>query len=367
VRGSLNRPFGFSAKDQAYQNLSASGALDIVPSDKYGRSPEAQASEGARPWTQDMSRRPGAGEGPMPRGAPPMYVTERPAPYYDPNTGQVVTPPRQVMPSSGPPVGVAPGSPEAGTQRYGTWQPLNIPGAANHPPPEGDNSPAAQAARAFPMASQTQKRVQYQATLERQGQEDQLKRDTLATRDTPESRMAREVLKQNAGTFRNLTTNQQRQYHTDMQGVIADNNQFQRAYEAMQRNVGGAAAELLKDYRAKIMNDPNYKPNDDELGAMVHAHDLIFGSQGAAPPAQVPKPVAPLPQGGAAPAAPAQQSPNSVLRVPPAQQNLPSGPSAPPPPVPAGLSAQAQWSPSRQQWRTPDGKLYDRNGRPVGP
>ena len=101
MRGSLNRPFGFSAKDQAYQNLSASGALDIVPSDKYGRSPEAQASEGSRPWTQDMARRPGAGEAPMPRGAPPMYVTERPAPYYDPQTGQVVTPPKQGMPTGG--------------------------------------------------------------------------------------------------------------------------------------------------------------------------------------------------------------------------------------------------------------------------
>jgi hypothetical protein len=334
VRGSLNRPFGFSAKDQAYQNLSASGALDIVPSDKYGRSPEQQAAEGSRPWTQDMSRPIGR---PMPRGAPPMYVTERPAPYYDPNTGQVVTPPQQVMPGSGAPVGVAPGSPEAG--RPPAWQPPpNIPGAVGQQPPADDQSPAARAARAFPMASQTRQRVQYQGTLERQAQEDQLKRESYATRDTPESRMARAKLADDGKTFRSLAKDQQTQYHTDMQGVIADNNRFERAYEAVQRNVGGAAAELLKDYRAKTMNDPNYKPNDDELGAMVHAHDLIFGSQGAAPPAQVPKPVAPLPQGGVAPATPAQQSPQSVLRVPQPAQNLVPAPQLRQP-APAAIQA----------------------------
>jgi hypothetical protein len=337
VRGSLNRPFGLSAKDTAYKQLSASGALDIVPSDKYGRSPEAQASEGARPWTQDMARRAAAGEAPMPRGAPPMYVTERPAPYYDPSTGQVVTPDRQVMPQSGPPVGVAPGSPEAG--KPPAWQPPpNIPGAVGQQPPADDQSPAARAARAFPMASQTRQRVQYQGTLERQAQEDQLKRESYATRDTPESRMARAKLADDGKTFRSLAKDQQTQYHTDMQGVIADNNRFERAYEAVQRNVGGAAAELLKDYRAKTMNDPNYKPNDDELGAMVHAHDLIFGSQGAAPPAQVPKPVAPLPQGGVAPATPAQQSPQSVLRVPQPAQNLVPAPQLRQP-APAAIQA----------------------------
>jgi hypothetical protein len=358
VRGSLNRPFGFSAKDQAYQNLSASGALDIVPSDKYGRSPEAQAAEGARPWTQDMARPIGQ---PMPRGAPPMYVTERPAPYYDPNTGQVVTPPRQVMPGSGAPVGVAPGSPEAG--KPPAWQPPpNIPGAVGGAPPADDQSPAAVAARAFPMASQTRQRVQYQGTLERQAQEDQLKRDTLATRDTPEAKFAREQLKVSGANFRNLTTNQQRQYHTDMQKVMADNNQFQRAADMLERQAGLSAAELLKDYRAKIMADPNYKGNDDELGAMARAHDMLFTNRQAPTPA--PGPAAPLPAPGTTtPAAPAA-SPQSVLRVPQPIQNAPS---TAPPPVPAGLSPQAQWSPSRQQWRAPDGKLYDRNGRPVGP
>jgi hypothetical protein len=351
VRGSLNRPFGFSAKDNAYQILSASGALDVVPSDKYGRSAEAQASEGARPWTQDMSRRPNAGEGPMPRGAPPMYVTERSAPYYDPNTGQVVTPPKQTMPSSGTP-----------------WQPApNIRGAVGAPPTADDQSPAARAARAYPSAAQQPQRRDYQAILEREGEKDVLERAKLATRDTPEARMAREVVKQTGSNFRNLSNNQQKQYHTDMYSVVSDNNRFERAYEAVQRNAGESAAQFFKDYRNGVMSNPNYKPSDDELGAMSRAHDLVFGAPGATPSAPVtPKPVAPLPQGGAAPAAPAQQSPNSVLRVPPAQQNLPSRPS-PPPPVPATLSSQAQWSPSRQQWRTPDGKLYDRNGRPVGP
>jgi hypothetical protein len=365
VRGSLNRPFGFSAKDQAYQNLSASGALDIVPSDKYGRSPEAQASEGVRPWTQDMARRPWADEAPMPRGAPPMYVTERPAPYYDPQTGQVVTPDRQIMPGSGPPVGVAPGSPEAG--KPPAWQPPpNIPGAVGQQPPADDQSPAARAARAFPMASQTRQRVQYQGTLERQAQEDQLKRDTLTTRDTPADRMARERLKQDGANSRNWNNNQQKQYATETRKVMGDNTLFQRAYDTLAREAGGAAAELLKDYRAKILNDPNYKPSDEETGAMVRAHELINRTQNAAPPTPQPGPAAPIqaPAPGTTPAAPQQPGAQSVLRVPQPAQNLGA---AAPPPVPATLSSQAQWSPSRQQWRMPDGKLYDRNGRPVGP
>jgi hypothetical protein len=365
VRGALNRPFGLSAKDNAYQILSASGALDIVPSDRYGRSAEQQAAEGARPWTQDMARSPALGQGPMPRGAPPMYVTERPAPYYDPNTGQVVTPPRQVMPGSGQPVGGAPGSPEAG--KPPAWQPPpNIPGAVGQQPPADDQSPAARAARAFPMASQTRQRVQYQGTLERQGQEDQLKRDTLATRDTPADRMARDRLKQDGANSRNWNNNQQKQYATETRKVMGDNTLFQRAYDTLAREAGGAAAELLKDYRAKILNDPNYKPSDEETGAMVRAHELINRTQNAAPPTPQPGPAAPIqaPAPGTTPAAPQQPGAQSVLRLPQPAQNLAP---PPPPPVPATLPPQAQWSPSRQQWRTPDGKLYDRNGRPVGP
>jgi hypothetical protein len=209
--------------------------------------------------------------------------------------------------------------------------------------------------------------VQYQGTLERQAQTDQLKRDTLTTRDTPADRMARERLKQDGADSRNWNNNQQKQYATETRKVMGDNTLFQRAYDTLAREAGGAAAELLKDYRAKILNDPNYKPSDEETGAMVRAHELINRTQNAAPPTPQPGPAAPIQTAPGGGAAPAQQSPNSVLRVPPAQQNLPSRPSAPPPPVPAGLSAQAQWSPSRQQWRTPDGKLYDRNGRPVGP
>jgi hypothetical protein len=339
VRGSLNRPFGFSAKDQAYQNLSASGALDIVPSDKYGRSPEAQASEGVRPWTQDMARRPDAGEAPLPRGAPPMYVTERPAPYYDPQTGQVVTPDRQVMPGSGAPVGVASGSPEAG--KPPAWQPPpNIPGAVGQQPPADDQSPAARAARAFPMASQTRQRVQYQGTLERQAQEDQLKRDTLTTRDTPADRMARERLKQDGYTVRNMNNNQQKQFATDTRKIISDNTLFQRAYDTLAREAGGAAAELLKDYRAKIMNDPNYKGSDEELGAIKRASDIVNKSQNTAPPTPQPGPAAPIqaPAPGTTPAAPQQPGAQSVLRVPQPAQNLAPAPQLRQP-APAAIQA----------------------------
>jgi hypothetical protein len=158
------------------------------------------------------------------------------------------------------------------------------------------------------MASQTRQRVQYQGTLERQAQEDQLKREGFATRDTPEAKFAREQLKVSGANFRNLTTNQQRQYHTDMQKVMADNNQFQRAADMLERQAGLSAAELLKDYRAKIMADPNYKGNDDELGAMARAHDMLFTNRQAPTPAagpQAPIPNAPNVQVAPAPAAPA--------------------------------------------------------------
>lgn len=36
------------------------------------------------------------------------------------------------------------------------------------------------------------------------------------------------------------------------------------------------------------------------------------------------------------------------------------------PPMPSGLPAGSQYSPSRNQWRDPSGKLYDASGKPVG-
>jgi hypothetical protein len=300
VRGSLNRPFGLSAKDTAYKQLSASGALDIVPSDKYGRSPEAQAAEGARPWTQDMARPIGA---PMPRGAPPMYVTERPAPYYDPNTGQVVTPPRQIMPGSGPPVGVAPGSPEAG--KPPAWQPPpNIPGAVGQQPPADDQSPAARAARAFPMASQTRQRVQYQGTLEQQAEKAGLEREGLASK---------ERVAQTQASTRRLPSD----YMAELQAKLTSS----------ERNADTRAASAK--FRSDVMNDNNIRSNvirrlnaDQQNVLTMYDNDIRSGVRTAPTPEEkqlfdhvlheannqglpLPQLMTPVQPTGAAPAAPA--------------------------------------------------------------
>jgi hypothetical protein len=325
VRGSLNRPFGFSAKDQAYQNLSASGALDIVPSDKYGRSPEAQASEGVRPWTQDMARRPWADEAPMPRGAPPMYVTERPMPYYDPSTGQVVTPDRQVMPRSGPPVGVAPDSAQAG--KPPAWQPPpNIPGAVGGAPPADDQSPAAVAARAFPMASQTRQRVQYQGTLEQQAEKAGLEREGLASK---------ERVAQTQASTRRLPAD----YMAELQAKLASS----------ERNADTRAASAK--FRSDVMNDNNIRSNvirrlnaDQQNVLTRYDNDIRSGIRTAPTPEEqrlfdhvlneannqglpLPQLMTPVQPTGAAPAAPAAAPtrPPPVRGVPETQPRVLSG------------------------------------------
>jgi hypothetical protein len=51
--------------------------------------------------------------------------------------------------------------------------------------------------------------------------------------------------------------------------------------------------------------------------------------------------------------------------APAAGTPAPAPPPAPPPPRPASVPLGSQWSPSRQQFRAPDGRLFDRNGQPV--
>ena len=82
------------------------------------------------------------------------------------------------------------------------------------------------------------------------------------------------------------------------------------------------------------------------------------------------------PGGGAVPAPPAAPVPVApdapVSLAPggpaPAQANVTrQSPAAAPPSVPANLAGKgAQWSPTRQQFRTPDGMIYNRQGIPVG-
>jgi len=220
------------------------------------------------------------------------------------------------------------------------WQPApNIRGAAGVPPPPDDMSPAARAARMYPAASMQELRAAHQARLERQGELDQLKREEIATRDTPEARMQREVLRQDAANLRNLTTNEQRQYRTDTQKVMNDDRLSQHLYETMIRQGMTAAAEFFKNYRTKALLNPKYEPDDNELGASLLARRLM-GGQTNLPPAPTPNTPPPPPlqrpgQGQAPAPTPTSASP---LRQAPAQGTAPTSPmlrQAPTLPLPA--------------------------------
>jgi hypothetical protein len=180
--------------------------------------------------------------------------------------------------------------------------------------------------------------------LERRAEEDALKRESYATKDTPAEKMAREQLKETGRTFRNLNTNEQRKYHTDMQKVMSDDRLALQMTQLVERTVGAAAAEIFKDYRTKLMANPGYQANDEELGVMARAHQLLtlqsMGNPGgttAATPATAP-----------AAAAPAAAAPANATPRPPADIRTYTG-DTPPWPPPAGQKWQR--NPATRLWR----------------
>jgi hypothetical protein len=131
--------------------------------DKYGRWPEKQAAEGARPW-EDWMGRGGYTLHPGARGAGAGYITSQPKEFID-TRGDYGTPGARITPAqsqAGPPArpGEAPRPqpvipPEAATPQ---WRPVYGRGTAG-PPPPGDGSPEARAARMFPSSSEAPQRA----------------------------------------------------------------------------------------------------------------------------------------------------------------------------------------------------------------
>jgi hypothetical protein len=133
----------------------------------------------------------------------------------------------------------------------------------------------------FPAASQQAHRAAYQVQLERQAKEDQLKRDTLQTKDTPADRMARSILSANTKRLNNMDTNAQRQYATDMGKIIADDKAFNHYNELLTKEMGDAVGELMKNYRNSVAMNPKYVPTPDEKGAMVALVEMMHRQVGA--------------------------------------------------------------------------------------
>ena len=69
------------------------------------------------------------------------------------------------------------------------------------------------------------------------------------------------------------------------------------------------------------------------------------------------------PRSPASPSAPAAPPANDPARMTPGDGNKPLDIQAPP--MPPALPPGSQYSPSREQWRTPDGRIYDNDGNRV--
>jgi hypothetical protein len=181
-------------------------------------------------------------------------------------------------------------------------------------------SPAAQAARAFPSASQWRERRDYQGNLEAQIRKDTLKREELATKDTPEARMARDQARIASREFIALSQLDQKNRYLEFRNTWESNKLSQHALDTLERSGNAGMAEILKNFRVEMLNDPSAldklmaNPNSDQariiLGAMNHAHQLVNRGPitAPAPPAQPPAAGAPA-TGAPAPAqAPLKQN-----------------------------------------------------------
>ena len=293
------------------------------------------------PEIQRMATRPVEGAANDPENAAPYQTAGKdwePVPTKPPANAPAPAP---APTATGAPAPAAPppGPSQGGPQPY--RPPPNIRGAAGVPPPDTDMSPAAQANRAFPSAAQQSHRDAYQIQLERQAKEDQLKRETLQTRDTPADRMARDILKANVRRLNNMDTNAQRQYSTDMHKIIADDKLFEHAREQVVRQMGDAVGELMKNYRNGVaMMGSKYVPSEDEKGAMIAAHDMMMRGTGAP---QVSQP--PAAPGGATVSSPA------VRTVPPAVTQQPN----------TGMPNLGTYTGATPPWAAPQGQKWQQH------
>lgn len=128
----------------------------------------------------------------------------------------------------------------------------------------------------------------------------------------------------------NVTTDASRHHAGELLQNAMNPEVFNRVLDTMEQEIDMAlkSPQMMREFYAKKYGE----------GAVAGtASPQIGGAPGAAP-------------AGGAPAAPAQGAPQAPPQAPPR---------------PAGVAPGSQYSPSRQQWRTPDGHIYDAKGAAV--
>jgi hypothetical protein len=390
VRGSLSRPFGFSAADNAYKHLSASGALDVNPSDRYGRTAEQQAIEGARPWTHEM------GNNPLARGQPPTYYAEQPQPYYSRTAPTGYHPPEPEappvpavswnqrneapaaaapaeMPSEAPsPYKSVTRAPDGGyivtpEQSLGPIRPLFGPGSGIPSPMMPDyaaikrdpNGPEARAYQQFPMASQDRQRRDAIEKYRTQDQQQALEYEKLRSSErkgelSTEQKIRLEGLRQSGRldvTNANNTAKDTRQQNwlaqKDRHLDFLQSKNFQTL---AQQRLSATDRNAITLYNSALNGGRDPPPN---AKAAVQKLFGIAAQEGLETPGALPPQNAPAaPAASTAPQAPAAAAPRQAptARAPAAPQSVPAG---------------SMWSPSRRQWRAPNGALFNADGSPL--
>lgn len=128
----------------------------------------------------------------------------------------------------------------------------------------------------------------------------------------------------------NVTTDSARHHAGELLQNAMNPEVFNRVLDTMEQEIDMAlkSPQMMREFYAKKYGE----------GAVAGtASPQIGGAPGATP-------------AGGAPAAPTQGAPQTPPQAPPR---------------PAGVAPGSQYSPSRQQWRTPDGHIYDAKGAAV--
>lgn len=258
-------------------------ARDVVPSDVLGRSRAQQVQERVRPPTQFE---PGYVDG----------ITPRPE-EYAPRA-------REWMQQPTPPYARP------------AWRPApNIRGAVGMPPPAGDMSPEAQAARMYPSAAQQPQRRVYQQELGERQAAEQLKREELASKEHIADTAAKAKVDSAdvmAAAKMKAADAKQIQQMTDRQFADAYERHI-RTYQSLRKN---AATD---EEKAQI--DTDFKPPS----GWKERYDAIMGGTAARP----------------TPSAGAESGTPLIER----QQEA-----APPPPGPARAGHQWFYNKTSKQW-----------------
>jgi len=204
-------------------------ARDVVPSDIYGRSRAAQATQGVRPPTQFepgfIPGTQGPGFGGLTPG--PGELTRRQNEWME-----------RLVPYERP-----------------AWQPApNIRGAVGLPPPADDMSLEARAARLYPSASQALERRDYEVRQGRLEALDALEREKLASAerraiDTAESR--ERIAAQRSADYQARTA------------MFNDQNAVRRERIASQY-LGHQEKLVFDDYGRRFRADPSVLPTPEE-------------------------------------------------------------------------------------------------------